>query len=363
MGMFSMNQWISTEVFTGIFGLYSFITASGTSPAHVKYVTEGGEPINAVRFLSEALAEPVNAFILAGSAIAIAAVVAIYLRYQPAGRDIAVLQDALSQYEDLLPWLLRLSIGLPLVGAGFAGYFFSPVVPTSTRLFEVAVGFLLLFGLATRFVAGVGLLGYLIGLLSHPELLLAAEYVPGFIAIILLGGGQPSADQVLARIAATDETLYSRIDPVYRRLSIPFARVVEPYTPYVPTVLRAGLGFVFIYLGFTQKLMNPGDALAVVAKYDLTAVVPVSPELWVLGAGLVEMAVGAALIAGLFTRASAGIAFVLFTTTLFGLPDDPVLAHLSLFGLVSVLLVTGSGPFALDGRLNMSRTTGVSPIR
>lgn len=34
--------------------------------------------------------------------------------------------------------------------------------------------------------------------------------------------------------------------------------------------------------------MRFGDAMAVVAKYDLTSVVPVGPELWVVGAGLVE---------------------------------------------------------------------------
>lgn len=106
-----------------LIGLYSFVTTSGTPPARVKYVIEGGEPINATRFPSEALSEPVNALVPAESAIATIEVVAVYLQYRPADCDIRVLQDALSQYEDLLPWLLRLSIGLPLVGAGFAGYF------------------------------------------------------------------------------------------------------------------------------------------------------------------------------------------------------------------------------------------------
>ena len=116
----------------------------------------------------------------------------------------------------------------------------------------------------------------------------------------------------------------------------------------VGPVVRATLGVNFIYLGLTQKLLNGGQALAVVAKYDLTSVVPVSAELWVVGAGLAEMAVGVLLIAGVATRGVAAVAFVLFTLTLFGLPDDPVLAHISLFGLASVLMVTGSGPFALS---------------
>jgi uncharacterized membrane protein YphA (DoxX/SURF4 family) len=67
---------------------------------------------------------------------------------------------------------------------------------------------------------------------------------------------------------------------------------------------------------------------------------------------LTETLVGVMLIVGLFTRAFSGVAFALFTTTLFGLPDDPVLAHISLFGLVSALLVTGAGPFSLDAWLH-----------
>jgi uncharacterized membrane protein YphA (DoxX/SURF4 family) len=51
---------------------------------------------------------------------------------------------------------------------------------------------------------------------------------------------------------------------------------------------------------------------------------------------------------GVFVRAASGVAFLLFTTTLFGLPDDPILAHLSLFGLASALLVTGAGPWSFD---------------
>jgi uncharacterized membrane protein YphA (DoxX/SURF4 family) len=55
---------------------------------------------------------------------------------------------------------------------------------------------------------------------------------------------------------------------------------------------------------------------------------------------------------GAFTRASALVALGLFVTTLFGLPDDPVLAHVSLFGLASALLITGAGRYSLDAWLS-----------
>jgi uncharacterized membrane protein YphA (DoxX/SURF4 family) len=322
-----------------------------TIVAHVSYVTEDGGATSETAALWQVLLDPVTLGALIGITILAVGLAVVWERYRPFATDVEAFRSTMTPYDSFVPWLLRLSIGLPLVGAGFAGYLFAPVVQPewggAIRLFGVTLGFLILFGLATRLVAALGLAAYLGTVAVWPEALLAAEYVPAFIACVLVGPGRPSADHVLGEIAADDTTLYSRIDPVYRRLAVPFERYVAPYERFVPTVLRGGLGVAFIYLGVTQKLLAPGPALAVVAKYDLTAVLPVAPELWVVGAGLVEAAVGLALLAGIYTRFVALVAFLLFTTTLFGLPDDPALAHLSLFGLVSVLIITGSGPLAL----------------
>jgi uncharacterized membrane protein YphA (DoxX/SURF4 family) len=324
----------------------------GRASAHVKYVTPGADPIDVAEFLAAALTDPFTLAVLLGGGASVALLAAGYLAVRPGRRDVAVFRETLEGYRDLLPWLLRLSIGIPLVGAGFTGYFFSPVVhlgpPTFVRLFGITVGFLLLFGFGTRLVATAGLGAYLVGLALEPALVLAFEYVPGFVAIALLGGGRPSADHVVSRMAADDDTLYSRIDPFYRAVAVPFVERVSPWASLVPVVLRVGVGLTFVYLGVAQKLMNPGEALSVVAKYDLTAVVPVAPELWVVGAGLTEVLVGVLLISGAFARAASLTSFALFTTTLFGLPDDPVLAHVTLFGLVSALLVTGAGPLSVD---------------
>jgi len=120
------------------------------------------------------------------------------------------------------------------------------------------------------------------------------------------------------------------------------------------------MGITFVYLGLIEKLADPGRALLVVEKYDLTSVVPVDPGLWVVGAGVTEIAVGLALIAGFFTRGAAALSFVLFTATLFGLPDDPVLAHVALFGMASAVFTLGSGPLSFDrlvGRPALTTTT------
>ena len=334
----------------GRLGVAGVVLAATALPVlgHVDYVTEGsGGYVNPVAFLASVLVRPENAalFVLGGGAAAVAA--GGYTRFRPFEADLTVARRTLESYRPYLPWMFRLSVGLPLVGAGFAGYLFTPAVPTSLRVLQVALGFLLLFGLATRWVALVGLGTYLWVLVSAwPRPILAFEYLGGFLGVLLLGSGQPSADGMLRRLRVTDGTLLNRLGVGSDPLGALVARFNA--TAVTGAVLRVVVGIQFVYLGVVEKLMQPSDALRVVAKYDLTAVVPVAPEMWVAGAGLSEAAVGLLLITGTVTRASAAIAFLLFTTTLFGLPDDPVLAHISLFGLTSALLVTGSGPYAVD---------------
>lgn len=336
--------------FLALVGL--LVAAVGPAAAHVEYVTPGGDPIPVLPWLIDALTTPFILAVLIGGFLSTIAALAAYLYIRPFPADIAAFRNAMTDYEDLLAWLLRLSMGMPMIAAGFQGYLFSPAVelpyPTALRLFGISVGFFLLFGLATRVTAVWALAVYLVALPSHPQLLLAFEFVPGLIAVALVGSGRPSADAVISRMADDSKTVYSDLDPFYRRVAVPFAERIEPYTQLTPIVLRVGLGIAFIYLGITQKLMRPGDALAVVEWYNLTAIVPVQPELWVIGAGLTEALVGVMLIGGAFTRGFALVGFVLFTTTLFGLPDDPVVAHISLFGLVSALLITGGGSYSVD---------------
>lgn len=320
--------------------------ATGVSSAHVDYVVDADGSGSAAALFRAVFTSPVDLAVLAAGGVGVLGVVAGYLRFGSL-KDVTVARRTLRSYRPYLPWMLRLSVGLPLVGAGFAGYLFSPSVAVSARLLQVGVGFLLLFGLATRAVAAVGLLAYLWGLGTHfPEMLLATEYVAGFLAILVVGPGQPSADMMLRRIVVTDGTIASR----FRGVTTPGELLTRAGvdTSFAPLVLRVFLGLNFVYLGVVQKWFQPAEAAAVVAKYDLVAVVPVSPELWVFGAGLVEAGVGLAFLTGTFTRGAAVAGFVILTTTLFGLPDDPVLAHITLFGLSSALMVTGSGRFSLD---------------
>ena len=328
---------------------------SRPAAAHVDYVTEeSGDPMDAVAFTVEVLSDPLNAAVFGGSGLAVIAGVAGYLWIRPTILDIVVLRRTLASYGDLVPWMLRLAVGLPLVGAGFQGYLFAPTLTFDTatspllRALFIGLGFCVLFGLATRIVSTVGLLAFAWVLVAvDPGVVIAMEYIPALLALVVLGGGRPSADDMLLEVASTEGSYYGRIDPMHH-LKAFLDEAMVPLRRYVPTILRVGMGVTFIYLGLIQKLADPGSGLLVVEKYDLTSVVPVDPGLWVVGAGMTEIAVGLALIAGFFTRGAAAVSFVLFTTTLFGLPDDPVLAHVALFGMTSAVFTLGAGPLSFD---------------
>ena len=323
--------------------------------AHVDYVTEGeGEQIDPAAFVVEVVSDPFNAAVLVGSGAAITGTVAAYLWLRPTITDVVILREKLASYGDLVPWMLRLSIGLPLVGAGFQGYLFAPTLsfdPTANpalRALFIGVGFFVLFGLATRIVSALGLSLFVwVFAAIDPGVVIAMEYVPILLSLLVVGGGRPSADDMLLEVASTADTYYGRVDPVHH-LKAFLDETLAPFREYVPTVLRIGMGLTFVYLGLVQKLATPGQSLLVVERYDLTSVVPVDPGLWVVGAGITEIAVGSALIVGFFTRGAAAVSFVLFTTTLFGLPNDPVLAHVSLFGMASAVFTLGAGPLSVD---------------
>jgi uncharacterized membrane protein YphA (DoxX/SURF4 family) len=333
---------------------FALATVVGRASAHVDYVTDPPTVTrDAVEFAVEVLSKPLNLALVVGGTVGVVALLTALLVVRPRIPDIEALRQALASYREYVPWMLRLSLGLPLVGAGFAGYLFSPAVPAEARVLQVGLGFFLLFGLATRAVAAAGLLTYLAAFAFNPGLVLAIEYVPGFVAIVLLGGGRPSADHMLGEVAGTPGTYYRRIDPV-GGVAARFAELIDPYERYVATVLRVGIGLAFAYLGLVEKLANPSRAVLVVERYDLTSVVPVDPGLWVLGAGLTEIGVGVLLVVGYYTRGAAAVAFTMLVLTLFGLPDDPVLAHITLFGMISAIFTLGSGPLSLDAWLSAS---------
>jgi uncharacterized membrane protein YphA (DoxX/SURF4 family) len=311
--------------------------------AHVDYVTEPGSSPDPLAFVLDALAQPGSLLILgAGAVVTIAAIVA-WARWRPLEEPRRRFIEHTATYHEFLPWIVRLSVGLVLIGSGLSRVQILPTEPASglVPLLLTATGFLLLLGLAVRPAALVALALYVITLVSHPEAMMMLDVAGALGVAAVLGPGRPSVDDLL-------RAAFPR-GPGARAAT---ANLVEDrYDDLVPLLVRLGLGGAFVASGIIDKVVIYDQALAAVEKYGLTNVVPVGPELWVVGAAVVETMLGLAIVLGVLTRFSAVVGFAVLTLALFALPDDPVIAHVALFGLSSALVVLGGGRWSLDRAL------------
>jgi len=308
--------------------------------AHVDYVTDPAASPDPIGFLLSALAAPGAVPLLLAGAAATIAVVLAWARWRPLDEARRRFVERAEGYLEYLPWIVRLSVGLVLIGSGLSRVRFLPTLEAGglVALLLTACGFLLLLGLAVRPAALLALGAYLITIVGNPELVMMLDVAGALAVAALLGPGRPSLDDLLRATfprgpgarAATENLAAGRSDDL------------------VPLLVRLGLGGAFAASGIVDKLLIYDQALAAVERYALTDLVPVAPELWVVGAVLVETALGLAIMLGVMTRFSAAVGFGVLTLALFALPDDPVIAHVGLFGLCSVLVVTGAGRWSLD---------------
>ncbi|MGI8657710.1 MAG: DoxX family protein [Candidatus Limnocylindria bacterium] len=311
--------------------------------AHVDYVTDPAGSPDPIGFVVDALSDPSSLVVLIVGAIVVAATVLAWARWRPGEASRTRFIERAVSYREYLPWIVRLSAGLVLLGSGLSRVRFIPTDEAGTlfSLLLTGAGFLILVGLAVRPAALVALGAFAVTLVGRPELVMMLDVAGALAVAAVLGPGRPSLDDLLRAAfprgpgarAATENLAEGRYDDL------------------VPLLVRLGLGGAFLASGIADKLLIYDQALAAVDRYGLTSVVPAAPELWVVGAILIESALGLAILLGVFTRLSAAIGFVVLTLAMFALPDDPVIAHVALFGLSSALIVLGGGRWSLDRTL------------
>jgi uncharacterized membrane protein YphA (DoxX/SURF4 family) len=311
--------------------------------AHVIYVTDPETSPDPLGFLIATLSDPLSLVLIVGGFVVALAAFVGWLRWRPrlAWRERFV--ERAWSYRELVPWMLRLAVGLVLIGAGLTGTVFAPQVGIGgwPHVLQTAIGFLLLLGFAVRLAALVGLAAYVVALVLDPTSVVIFDVAGGLAAVALLGPGRPSLDDLL-------KAAFPRGPGGELATRLP---AIERYEDLVPLLVRMGLGGALLASGIVDKLLVYQQSLAVVERYNLVAVVPVSPELWVVGAALVESALGLAILLGVGTRVAAMAAFAVLTLTLFALPDDPAIAHVGLFGSASILVVLGAGRWSIDRHL------------
>ncbi len=242
------------------------------------------------------------------------------------------IHDRLLEYHSFIPLVLRVSLGVALVVAGTKQVMLLPNVPgESISTLEVVIGFFLIVGFMVRLSALVAVGIYFFGLYTSHYLLGSMETAAAALLIAAHGDGPPSIDDIL-----NIDVLSRVLEPLWKLLRV-----------HLGFLLRIALGSTLIWLAITEKAMNPRVCEAVVIDYNLESVIPVSSAMWVFAVGVIEFAVGLVLVLGFYTRTFSIIAFFVLTLSFFYFREE-VAGHVTFFGALLVLMITGAGYWSID---------------
>lgn len=240
-------------------------------------------------------------------------------------------------YAELISWM-PLAIGLhaavPLLVAGTQRWLFVPSMPLTFHL----IGGIL--GLAQIVIA----LAFFYGALTRPAAV--ALVMIWALGMLIFGAIEPLEQVIFVGIAfflfASGRGPLA-FDMSMERLHRPIDRLV----PLATTALRVLTGLGIVIVAFTEKLANVPMGLAFLERYPfnfLTAIGigGVDDRLFILLAGTVELLFGLLLISGVFTRLIILIVWLPFNLTLPFLGWTELIGHLPIYGVMALLLVTGS---------------------
>jgi uncharacterized membrane protein YphA (DoxX/SURF4 family) len=234
-----------------------------------------------------------------------------------------------ARFYSLVPLILGIHLGLPLIVLGISGELFSPNNALSgaslhwVGLAEIGLSLCFLYGgLARAAGLGLGLLWLLGIVVGGLEPMMENVHYLGFAGFFFLAGRGPYA---------LDPLLFPRLAPSPR-----LAKLALP-------ALRVSVGLSLAVVAFTEKLANPDLARAFLREYPLNFTpalgVPLSDDTFILCAGATELLIGLFLVFGVFPRTIIVTAWFFINVTLTVFLWRELLGHLPLYGAMGVLLV------------------------
>ncbi|MDP2789047.1 MAG: DoxX family protein [bacterium] len=234
----------------------------------------------------------------------------------------------LDSYTEFLPWAVRLTLGIALIGAGTMGALISPIQPVGGFIptLEILLGFFFLLGFLLVPTTITTIILFIIGITNNFYFFGNLDFLALALAYLALQNARPGLDDIL---------------------SLKFLHNIRIPRKFFSLILRLGIGGAMTFLALYEKLLNPHLSELVVNQYSMTNIIPVSPAMWVVGAGLVELAVGLALLFGFYTRLVSVIAFLVLSLSFFYF-NEAVYSHVTLFGLLSILFIQGGGIWSID---------------
>src|SRR5687768_8236326 len=105
--------------------------------AHVDYVTDSEDSADPIGFVLDALGQPGSLLLLAVGAVVVLALLLAWARWRPLEEARDRLIAATDTYHEYLPWIVRLSVGLVLIGSGLSRVLFLPTLRSEEHTSEL----------------------------------------------------------------------------------------------------------------------------------------------------------------------------------------------------------------------------------
>jgi uncharacterized membrane protein YphA (DoxX/SURF4 family) len=314
-----------------LFLLLGLFTAT-KAHAHVRYLVDEqtAEQFSGTnfQFLLEAIKDPKNIALMFWTVAASIILIIAFAKVKLLKDKLKSISEKADTYLIFTPWMLRLALGIALIGSGASMNLISPALYgyESFATIQILLGFLVMAGFLVipAVMAAIGI--YVYALFQDVYILGNLDFLAVAIALLVLDNEKPGLDDLFGMPKIS-----------------PFSK----FKKFVPFILRIGIGGAMVYLALYEKIFNPNLSELIVIGFDLQKVVPVSVEMWVLSTGIIEFLIGLLLILGTFTRIVSSIAFIVLSLSFFYFGED-VASHITLFGILSVLFITEGGKLSID---------------
>jgi len=260
-----------------------------------------------------------------------------------------VFDPILEGFRKYAPFIARVTIGISFLAAAYFQASYGPELPLALNYgtfaplvtgLLVAIGVMCILGLYVRLAAVVGIILYALSVWNHGWYMLTyINYLGELIVLLILGSHNFSLDNLLARGRKGTTAATTGLHKVQEFLALrSFA------------ILRVLFGTALIYASTYAKIIHNDLALLTVQQYHLDKIMGFEPHFLVLGAAIVELAIGLFFILGIEIRFTA--LFFLFWLSLslifFG---EAVWPHFMLIGIPIAYLSYGYDRYSVEGWL------------
>jgi len=230
--------------------------------------------------------------------------------------------------------LFSLIVGVFFLAASFSGFLFSPDISNINKLDYLMILIQAIVGLA--FIVGASVRTGSLALISL------------WLLTFVYAGISEALENFWVLGVGIFTIIYGREYFKISKRKVFLNKNFLKYEDYALPILRFLFGFNLLFLGISEKILNPKLSLEFLNTHNWNfmqnfGISWYSDYFFVISAGMVESIIGIFFMLGVITRLNAFFTAIIFSIPLFFVDISELLGHLPYFAILALLLIFGPG--------------------